>query len=69
MLQGNHFFQIAEMYLGAPEPIEEKRVVDEAEDRDVEVTITSAFRFDYGIDKTKQFHRNSGPILDWNLDL
>ena len=69
MLQGNHFFQIAEMYLGSPEPIEEKRVAEDADDAEVEVTITSAFVFDYGLDKTKQFHRNLGPTLDWNLDI
>jgi hypothetical protein len=67
MLQ-RHFFQFADMYLGLPETVEPLKLSEEQENGE-EIIIQAALSFDFGLDKTKEFHRNLGPTLEWNHDL
>jgi len=67
-LQRNHFFLFAEMYIGTPpEPIELE--LSDEEYGEEEPILTTPWMFDFGLDKTAEFHQNSGPTLHWNDEI
>ena len=65
MWQRNHFFLIADMYLGTSEPIEDEST-EEEEDSET-AAFSTPWAFDFGLDKTAEFGQHAkGPTLHWN---
>jgi hypothetical protein len=65
LLQRNHFFLIADMYLGQSDPLDEA-LQDDALCEEIP-EFSTPWTFDFGFDKTDDFEQHAkGPTLHWN---